>query len=132
MFYVTVSLLVSLCFLSVSGLPTTSPATPQKAQPIQKRYSGKATWFIPDTGACGDKNSESDYIVAMNQAQYNGGSNCHKTVNIKNQANGKSVTAKVTDKCPGCSYGSLDLSPSTFKALGSLDTGVLPINWDMS
>lgn len=30
-------------------------------------------------------------------------------------------------QCPSCGWGSLDLSPETFKALGDLDTGVLPV-----
>ncbi|KNZ61905.1 hypothetical protein VP01_133g4 [Puccinia sorghi] len=113
-------------------------------QPRYSRYNGRATWFIPDTGACGDVNSKSDYIVAMNYAQYNNGSPCHKVVVIKNKANNRVVKAKVTDevsakgsffffsffttkkKCPSCAYGSLDLSPAAFQALGDLDTGVLP------
>ncbi|PLW20050.1 hypothetical protein PCANC_10148 [Puccinia coronata f. sp. avenae] len=96
---------------------------------LERRYSGKATWFIPDTGACGDVNSESDYIVAMNQPQYKGGSPCHKIVSIKNLANGRTVKAKVTDECPECHYGALDLSPAAFKALGNMDDGILPISW---
>lgn len=98
-------------------------------QPRYSRYNGRATWFIPDTGACGDVNSKSDYIVAMNYAQYNNGSPCHKVVVIKNKANNRVVKAKVTDECPSCAYGSLDLSPAAFQALGDLDTGVLPISW---
>lgn len=44
--------------------------------------------------------------------------------------NGNTVTATVADACPGCvSEYSLDLSVATFEALGSLDTGVLPITW---
>ncbi|KAA1098294.1 hypothetical protein PGT21_032872 [Puccinia graminis f. sp. tritici] len=105
-------------------------AGPKETSSLERRYSGKGTWFIPDTGACGDVNSKSDYIVAMNYAQYKNGSPCHKVVAIKNNANNKVVKAKVTDECPSCAYGSLDLSPATFEALGNLDTGVIPISWD--
>ncbi|KAI7961017.1 hypothetical protein MJO28_001506 [Puccinia striiformis f. sp. tritici] len=127
-------LALMLAFLAVSlnhALLTVSrPAGIKETKSLARRYSGKGTWFIPDTGACGDTNSKSDYIVAMNYAQYNNGSPCHKVVVIKNKANNKVVKAKVTDECPGCPYGSLDLSPAAFKALGNLDTGVLPISWD--
>ena len=41
----------------------------ERRNKLERRFSGKATWFIPDTGACGDTNSEDDYIVAMNQHQ---------------------------------------------------------------
>ncbi|OAV93436.1 hypothetical protein PTTG_01597 [Puccinia triticina 1-1 BBBD Race 1] len=105
------------------------PSRIEKTRSLERRYSGKGTWFIPNTGACGDVNSNSDYIVAMNYPQYKNGSPCHKFVVIKNKANNKVVKAKVTDECPSCAYGSLDLSPATFKALGNLDTGVIPISW---
>jgi len=101
----------------------------ERRNKLERRFSGKATWFIPDTGACGDTNSEDDYIVAMNQHQYNGGAPCHKTVSITNNANGNTVKAKITDECPSCGYGSLDLAPSVFKALGDMNDGVLPISW---
>jgi hypothetical protein len=61
----------------------------------------------------------------MNEPMGNG--HCGQKVKITNKSNGKSVTATVADLCPGCSYGSLDLSTGTFKAIGDLDTGVLPI-----
>lgn len=102
----------------------------RKNHSLERRFNGKATWFIPDTGACGDVNSNDDYIVAMNYVQYGSGAPCHKVVEITNKSNNKVVKAKVTDECPSCAYGSLDLSPVTFKALGDLDTGVLPITWD--
>jgi hypothetical protein len=45
------------------------PVGTKETRSLERRYSGKGTWFIPDTGACGDVNSKSDYIVAMNYAQ---------------------------------------------------------------
>lgn len=115
---------VMLLAASCLGTPT-----PQEKHRLERRFDGQATWFIPDTGACGDTNSETDYIVAVNSDQYQGGESCHKMVYIQNESNGKSVRAKVTDECPPCDYGSLDLSASVFQELGDLDTGVLPISW---
>lgn len=71
-------------------------------------------------------------IVAMNSPMVNGGAHCGQWVNIKNTANGKTVTAKVADECPGCGYGSLDLSLGAFAAIGNYDTGVLPITWSFA
>ncbi|KAH9820832.1 Non-catalytic module family EXPN [Melampsora americana] len=93
-------------------------------------FQGSATWFYPDTGACGESNTVDDFIVAMNYPQYGSGEPCYKTVKITNKSNGNVIKAKVTDLCPGCGYGSLDLTPSAFKALGDLDAGVLPIAWE--
>ncbi|KAF8951491.1 hypothetical protein BGZ46_003949 [Entomortierella lignicola] len=56
---------------------------------------------------------------------------CNKRVQITNTSNGKTVNARVVDKCPGdeCAWGSLDLSPAAFRQLGDLATGVLSIKW---
>lgn len=62
----------------------------------------------------------SDKIVAMNSKQYKK-SWCGKTVTIKNKKTGKQVKAKIMDRCPGCGYGSLDLTKGAFKALGNLE-----------
>jgi len=35
---------------------------------------------------------------------------CGRKVVVTNTANGKTMSATVADTCPGCSYGSLDLS----------------------
>ncbi|GAA6004574.1 hypothetical protein JCM10207_000942 [Rhodosporidiobolus poonsookiae] len=93
-------------------------------------YSGQATYFYQNgnPGSCGVWNSDSTYLVAVNAAQMSG-SLCGKMVQIKNTANGKTITAKVQDTCPGCGYGSLDLSTGAFGALGSYSSGVLPITW---
>ncbi|KAA1094623.1 hypothetical protein PGT21_026961 [Puccinia graminis f. sp. tritici] len=133
MYASTTTCLLVIVLLSVTSCLNGTPVLERRSgNHLVRRYSGKATWFTPDTGACGDTNSASDLIVAMNHAQYEGGAPCHKTVSITNKANGKTVKAKVTDECPPCGYGSLDLSPSAFKALGDMDEGILPISWEFA
>jgi len=97
-------------------------------------FSGKGTWYTQNgvAGSCGKVNPDSALIIAMNTPQVSGGAHCGKYVTLTNQANGKSVRAKVADECPGCSYGSLDLSLAAFKAIGNLDTGVLSLKWTWS
>ena len=73
--------------------------------------------------------SDGDYVVALSYTQVEGGKNCGRTVSITNNDNGKTITATVADTCPGCGYGSLDLSTGAFGAIGSYDQGVLPISW---
>ncbi|ORY74995.1 RlpA-like double-psi beta-barrel-protein domain-containing protein-containing protein [Leucosporidium creatinivorum] len=80
-------------------------------------------------GSCGWQKSDSDYIVAMNSPQVSNGAHCGKYVQVTNTANGKSVKAMVADTCPGCAYGSLDLSVGAFDQIGAQDSGVLPIKW---
>ncbi|KWU46453.1 barwin-like endoglucanase, partial [Rhodotorula sp. JG-1b] len=83
-------------------------------------------------GSCGNVNSDSSYIVALSYSQVDGGAHCGRTVSITNNDNGKTITATVADTCPGCGYGSLDLSTGAFGAIGSYDQGVLPISWSFT
>ena len=41
-------------------------------------------------------------------------------VTIQNNENGNQVQAKIVDECPGCAWGSLDMSPAVF---GDLNNG---------
>ncbi|SAM77611.1 uncharacterized protein UBRO_01836 [Ustilago bromivora] len=101
------------------------------AAPLAKRSSGQATYYAAGLGACGWVNSGSDFIVAMNAPEWAGGSRCGQTVTITNHKNGNTQSAQIADLCPGCSYGSLDMSTSLFAALnnGNMDDGVFPISW---
>ena len=45
---------------------------------------------------------------------------------------GKTVTVTVADTCPGCAPGSVDLTPTAFQQLASLDVGRLHgISWEL-
>lgn len=90
-------------------------------------FSGRLTYFDPGLGACGGTNSGSDYIVAMNQAQYSG--TCGDTLCVS--YGGRSTTVRVVDLCPSCPHGALDASPSVFRHLvGSLGPGVVQVSWN--
>lgn len=100
------------------------------------QYTGRATWFTDSYGSCNENwDGDTEPIVALNAHQMGaqgwGNPACGHRVLITNQANGKSVEARVIDKCPGdqCAWGSLDLSPAAFTQLGELATGVLSIEW---
>ncbi|KAI1401509.1 RlpA-like double-psi beta-barrel-protein domain-containing protein-containing protein [Hypoxylon fuscum] len=96
-------------------------------------YSGDMTYYTPGLGACGKYNKESDHIVALAPAQYGNDANpnkakvCGKKISI--HYGGKTATATVVDKCPGCASGSIDVSPSVFKQLASLDKGRVKVTW---
>lgn len=65
----------------------------------------QGTYFAVGLGACGWTNTDSDYIVALASADYGSGAHCGKTISVS--ANGKTHSAQVVDKCPGCSSGDL-------------------------
>ncbi|KAF5387110.1 hypothetical protein D9615_001860 [Tricholomella constricta] len=98
---------------------------------LHKRFSG-SRWSFYDVGlgACGKHNVESDFIVALNSAQYGGGypgPQCFKTITMT--FNGKTAQATIMDECPGCPYGGLDLSRSLFRYFAAESVGIIHGEW---
>ncbi|KAF5331180.1 hypothetical protein D9619_005508 [Psilocybe cf. subviscida] len=96
---------------------------------LEKRFDGaRFTFFAAGLGACGKVNSGSDFIVALNSAQYNGGAHCFETITIS--AEGKTHSAQIVDECPGCPFGGLDFSEGLFKFFAPESVGVLTGSWN--
>ncbi|EUC55970.1 vegetative incompatibility protein HET-E-1, putative, partial [Rhizoctonia solani AG-3 Rhs1AP] len=93
----------------------------------RQSYSGDATFFYPGLGACEGTNNQWEHVVALNAPQWNNKANCWRTITI--DAYGKQVKAAIVDMCPGCGWGSLDMSPALFQQFTSLDTGRFHITW---
>ncbi|THG94730.1 hypothetical protein EW026_g6794 [Hermanssonia centrifuga] len=98
----------------------------------QRDYTdARFTWYEVGQGACGGTNTDSEYVVALNSDQYDGGAYCWELINIS--YNGQSTQAAIVDECPGCPYGGLDLSPSLFSFLaGSTAPGVIYGEWSFA
>lgn len=98
---------------------------------LHKRFSNaRFTYFAVGLGACGRYNVPSDFIVALNAAQFGGGypgPNCFKSITIS--FGGKSAQATIMDQCPGCPYGGLDLSVGLFRYFSDLSAGVIHGEW---
>ncbi|KAH6652845.1 riboflavine-aldehyde-forming enzyme [Truncatella angustata] len=92
--------------------------------------SGDMTYYAPGLGSCGGTNSESDAVVALSYEQYNGANPCGKTISIT--LNGKTIPATVVDKCMGCTVDAIDVSPSVFEQLASLDVGRTVVTWEFT
>ncbi|KAI1395820.1 RlpA-like double-psi beta-barrel-protein domain-containing protein-containing protein [Hypoxylon fuscum] len=90
-------------------------------------FSGDMTYYTPGLGACGETNSENDAVVALSTS-HNG--NCGKAIKISYK--GKSATAKVVDKCPGCGGDGIDVSPKVFKEFTDLSVGRVSVTWDFA
>jgi hypothetical protein len=98
---------------------------------LSKRFSStRWTFYDVGLGACGKYNKASDFIVALNSAQFGGGypgPNCFKSITLS--YNGKTAQATIMDECPGCPFGGLDLSRGLFNFFASEDKGVLSGDW---
>ncbi|THH15984.1 hypothetical protein EW146_g4588 [Bondarzewia mesenterica] len=106
-----------------------------KYQPAQLWISSSYAWSLwtelptcyTYSGACGGYNTEADFIVALNIAEWDNGAHCNEMITIT--VNGKSTQAQIVDECPGCSPGGLDLSPAIFRFYNHVIDGVLQGSW---
>ncbi|CAG8776224.1 9561_t:CDS:2, partial [Acaulospora morrowiae] len=117
--------LILLVFITMLAFSTidTAPLLAKR----DESYKGRATFYDPGLGSCGITNSPQDFIVALNIPQYTGNDVCNKVVLITGPKG--SVKCTVTDKCPGCGFGCLDLSPAAFNQIGDQSAGVVDITW---
>jgi len=95
---------------------------------VKRGGGARFSWYDAGLGACGKVNKASDFIVALNVPQWDGGSHCFQTVTIK--YGGKSAQAQVVDECEGCPYSGLDFSRALFQHFADPDIdGIVYGEW---
>jgi expansin (peptidoglycan-binding protein) len=110
--------------------PAATPSNPSPLIPRSKQSGanhGPLTWYKDGLGACGWTNQPSDYVVALNSAQYGSGQYCGRRIEIT--AEGKTAIVEIVDECPGCGAGGLDLSHGLFQHFAPDTKGVLSGSW---
>ncbi|KAF9365703.1 hypothetical protein BGX34_008853 [Mortierella sp. NVP85] len=119
-----------------SATPTTTTTTttsaPEPTSAPAPQFSGRATWYSDTTGLCEHSYSQSDLIVAVNEAQMGRDKKlCGKKIRLSKKGSDVSVVVTVVDMCPGkyCNFGDLDLSQGAFKKFADLGVGVLQLQW---
>ncbi|KAJ7615277.1 RlpA-like double-psi beta-barrel-protein domain-containing protein-containing protein [Mycena polygramma] len=125
-----------LSFLSLLVLPATYAS--HHLHP--RHHTGRAvdahtgdkefTFYDAGLGACGGTNSNSDFVVAMNIPQWDGGADCYKEITITYKD--KTTKAQVVDRCGHCAYGGLDLSRGLFDFFEDEDVGLIHGNTSKS
>ncbi|RYP53039.1 hypothetical protein DL768_001894 [Monosporascus sp. mg162] len=125
--------------------PTVSPPESGSSSGGSGGGEGDITYFNVALGACGYDDTgadETENIVALPAGMWDAESTltsyginmpahpwCDKTITIE-APNGKTVEAKVRDRCPGCNGASIDVTPHAFKQLyGSLEVGRTECKW---
>ncbi|GIM95794.1 expansin EXLX1 family cellulose-binding protein [Paractinoplanes toevensis] len=109
--------------LQNSGAACASP-------PSTSAKTGKATFYDlgSGTGNCSFPSSPADDLfVALGPDQYSAGAACGTYLDVTGPK-GK-VRVKVTDSCPECPVGHLDLSRTAFKKIGAEVAGIIPITY---
>ncbi|KUN87358.1 hypothetical protein AQJ66_10440 [Streptomyces bungoensis] len=81
-------------------------------------------------GACLYGPSPDLMIAAMNHTDYEASKACGAYLSVR-AAGGASVTVRVTNECPECAPGQLDLSEQAFAKLAALSAGRIPVSWSL-
>lgn len=101
------------------------------APPIDTSWSaGKVTFYGPAStgGACAASSVPANrYTVALGPEQYAAGAACGTYVDIEGERG--TIRAKVTNLCPECERGHLDLSDEAFAALDDPGKGIAQVRY---
>lgn len=100
-------------------------------------FEGDLTFYSPDVGtsACGRSHSNLEYVAALSPDDFintpnpNNSPSCQQCVLITGPSGAK-VKVQVTDKCPGCVKGALDVSPAAFDEIADRDVGRIRVSWE--
>ena len=105
---------------------STGTSTGQALGPV---HTGSGTFYgATGEGNCGFDASPGNLMVAaMNHADYAGSAACGEYVEVTGP-NGI-VTVRITDQCPECAAGDVDLSTQAFAAIADPSAGRVPISW---
>jgi expansin (peptidoglycan-binding protein) len=115
-------------YLPLLGLPSQPPSpTPGPQNPT---FTGEGTYYFGADGGgnCSFDPTPQDLMVgAMNEQQYASADLCGAYVAITGPSG--SVTVRITDRCPECQRGDIDLSPEAFDRIAARIDGRVPISW---
>ncbi|GIJ48991.1 hypothetical protein Val02_58770 [Virgisporangium aliadipatigenens] len=120
---VLAALSVSVVMVQTSGAACAA-AIPQAAA----KASGKATFYAADGGGnCSFDKVSSPLVVALGPSEYRAGAACGSYLDVNGPKG--SVRVKVTDQCPECAAGHIDLSREAFERIGNPVDGIIPITY---
>ncbi|KZP20855.1 hypothetical protein FIBSPDRAFT_530721 [Athelia psychrophila] len=111
-----------------SGPLRSARSTESNSFLAERDGGSRFTFYADGLGACGKTNKPSDFIVALNSAQFAGGAHCFEMITIT--VGSKTSQAMIVDECPGCPPKGLDFSEGLFDFFGSESEGVLNGAWD--
>ena len=94
-------------------------------------HQGVATYYYATgDGSCMFGASPDDLMVAaMNAVEYNHSWYCGSYLHVTGPKG--AVDVRITDLCPGCSAGQLDLSEQAFAKIADLPQGRVNISWQV-
>ncbi|RHZ82889.1 hypothetical protein Glove_103g76 [Diversispora epigaea] len=135
MFFVMV--IVALLTFTNSAPISISENTSENNLSKRDLFYGDITFYNLGLGACGTVNSDSELACAIPGSQFdqftpNGNPNMNAKCGtfVKVTRGNKSVVVKVVDRCAGCKFGDIDLSPAAFNQLADPAEGRVQGCWE--
>ncbi|WP_432981789.1 expansin EXLX1 family cellulose-binding protein [Dactylosporangium sp. CA-233914] len=90
--------------------------------------SGQATYYAADGGGnCSFDKVADPLVVALGNAEYQAGAACGGYLDVKGPKG--TVRVKITDRCPECAAGHIDLSRQAFARIGAIDDGIIKVSY---
>ncbi|KAK0553184.1 hypothetical protein OC846_000007 [Tilletia horrida] len=116
------SSILAIAVLSASVFGASVPAA-------KRDYTGDATYYYQygAYGSCGQIHADSDVIVALSSSQMSSDL-CGRTIRVSRPGY-NDIYPVVADTCPGCAYGSIDLSTGAFDQIGNEAEGRIQVSW---
>jgi expansin (peptidoglycan-binding protein) len=90
--------------------------------------SGQATYYAADGGGnCSFDTVAEPLVVALSNPEYQAGAACGGYLDVKGPKG--SVRVKITDRCPECAAGHIDLSKQAFAKIGAISDGIIKVSY---
>ncbi|KAH7165423.1 expansin-like protein [Dactylonectria macrodidyma] len=118
------TLLTAILLALTLPLASAAPST------LHTRNAGDVTFYNPSVGlgACGETHSDDSLVVAVSAPLFDSSQPCGKSISVPGPAG--TAVVLVVDRCGGCAYNDLDLSPAAFKqVVGDLGVGRTTATW---
>jgi expansin (peptidoglycan-binding protein) len=122
------------CAAVPAGMPAAVPAVPAAvpvAVPVGSSvHSGQATFYTSRSGSgnCSFPSAPpGDLYVALSPGEYAAAGACGGYLDVTGPHG--TVRVKVTDQCPGCATGHLDLSRTAFARIADPSAGQVPVTY---
>ncbi|CAA9961756.1 hypothetical protein PTMSG1_05133 [Pyrenophora teres f. maculata] len=132
------ALIIGLAVGLTTGSQNNIPAKPDGATDV----TGDFTYYSTGLGACGVTNNDNDAIVSISHGRFDenmvdGNPNNNKLCGRKIRAHridertGKeaSIDLTIADRCVGCAYNDIDVSPVYFGKMAAHDLGRVKVQW---
>jgi expansin (peptidoglycan-binding protein) len=109
-----------------------SPGTAEALPPAGETRQGEATFYTTGNGGAGNCSFPAGTVadslfVAVNPDDYAAAGGCGGYLDVTGPSG--SVRVVVTDQCPGCGAGVLDLSAEAFARIADPSLGIVPVTY---